>query len=92
MPSARVVPTLDPSEDRQACLGLDIPAAPGNQLTFQVGKETLGHGVVVGIVHGSHGRLYAHFLAPVAKGNAGVLAALVGVWWSNLNRPNDRFF
>ena len=38
MPSARVVPTLNPGEDRQACLGLGLPAAPGNEFTFQTGR------------------------------------------------------
>ena len=54
MPPARVVPTLDPGEDRQACLGLGLPAAPGNEFTFQTGKEALRHGIVVRIAHAAH--------------------------------------
>jgi hypothetical protein len=38
MPSARVVPTLNPGEDRQACLGLGLPAAPGNEFTCQTDR------------------------------------------------------
>jgi hypothetical protein len=73
MSPAGVVPTLYPGEDCQPCLGLVLPAAPGNQHTLQAGKEALGHSVVIGIAHGSHGWAYAHFLATVAKGNTGVL-------------------
>ena len=73
MPSARVVPTLYPSKDSQPCFGLGFPAAPGNQLALQAGKQTLGHGVVISIAHSSHGWAHTHFLAPAAKGNAGVL-------------------
>ena len=71
MPSARVVPTLYPSKDNQPCFGLGLPAASSYQLTLQAGKEALGHSVVIRVAHGSHGWAYAHFLAAVAKGNAG---------------------
>ena len=73
MPPARVVPTLNPSKYRQPCLGLCLPSAPGNQLTFQACKEAFRHRVDIGITHRPHGGARAHFLAAVAKRNAGVL-------------------
>ena len=79
MTARRVVPSLDPGKDGQFGLSLGLPGAPGNELAFQRGKETLGHGVVVRIPYRAHGGAHTHFLAAVAKCNAGVLAALVRV-------------
>ena len=73
VPSARVVPTLDPGEDRRLRFGLAPPGAPGDQLALQRGKEALGHRVVVGIAHRAHRRAHAHLLAATAEGHAGVL-------------------
>ena len=97
MPPARVVPTLYPSKDNQPCFGLGLPAASSYQLTLQAGKEALGHSVVIRVAHGSHGWAYAHFLAAVAKGNAGVLAALIGMmnyrlWLSRHQSPVQRLY
>ena len=74
-----VVPTLDPSKDLQTRLGLGLPDASVDQLTFQRGKEALCHGVVIGIPHAAHGGAHTHLLAAVAKLDAGVLTALIGV-------------
>ena len=79
MPPAWVVPTLDPGKDRQARLGLGLPATPGNELALQTGKEALCHGVVIGISNRSHRGAHPHLLASVAKRNAGVPATLVRV-------------
>ena len=73
MPPVRVVPGFNPGKDRQTCLSVRFPYPPVNQLTLQGGKETLGLSVVILFTHGSHRSAYAHFLAAVAKGNAGVL-------------------
>ena len=62
MPPAGVVPTLDPGKDRQTCLSLCLTTTPGNQLALETGKETLSHGVVIGIAHRAHRRPYTHFL------------------------------
>jgi hypothetical protein len=52
----RVVPTLDPLEHSHLGFGL-APEAPAiEQFAFQRGEAALGHGVVVSISHGSHGR------------------------------------
>ena len=52
---------------------LGFPAAPGNEFAFQSSKEALSHGVVISVSDRAHGRAHAHFFAPVAKGDAGVL-------------------
>lgn len=81
MTPARVVPTLNPGKDRQACLGLCLPGAPGNQFTFQTRKEAFSHRVVIGIPHCPHGGPYAHFLASVDE--AGVQS--INVAYTNSN-------
>ena len=74
MAPARAVPTHNPAEVRQTCLSLCLPTALGNQLALQTGKETLSHGVVIGIAHRAHRRPHTHLLAHIAKGNTGVLS------------------
>ena len=69
----RVVPSLDPAEYGQACLGFGPPAASGNELALQSGKKAFGHGVVISVAHAAHGGGHAHLPAPVAKSDAGVL-------------------
>ena len=73
MTPVRVVPGLNPGKDRQACLGVRLPSPPINEFALQAGKETLGHGVVVGVADTAHGRANAHFFASVAKRHTGVL-------------------
>lgn len=74
-----VVPSFNPGEDGDVCLGLGLPAASGDELALQAGKEALGHGVVVGIASTVHGGAHTHVLTALAKGQTGVLAALVRV-------------
>ena len=69
-----VVPSLDPSEDRQACLGLCFPGTPVDQFALQAGKEALGHGVVIGVAHRAHGRFDPHFFTPLAIPNQSSVA------------------
>src|SRR5687768_3928341 len=87
-----VVPTLDPGEQGCSRLGLALPTAPVDQLAFEAGEEALGHGVVIGVPDRSRRGPHAHFAATAAKGDAGVLAALVGVMddhWQCF-APSDR--
>jgi hypothetical protein len=73
MTPVRVVPSLDPGKYLQPGFRLGIPFASCDELTFQRGKEALRHGVVIHIAYRAHGRAHVHLLAPIAKGNAGVL-------------------
>ena len=50
MSAARVVPGFNPSEDGNACFGLGLPIASGDEFALQAGKEALGHGVVVAAI------------------------------------------
>lgn len=86
MPPARVVPALNPRKDCQSGFSPDFPAPPGKELAFQDGKETLGHGVDIGVSDCSQGGVHTHLLAMVAKGDAGALAALEWVSWFNHHR------
>ena len=79
MTARRVVPSLDPGKYLQPGARLGFPLAPCDELTLQRGKEALSHGVVVSITDRAHGGAHIHLLAPVAKGYAGVLAALIAV-------------
>ena len=72
MPPALVLPVLDPGDDGQARLGFGPPAAPG-AFALQSSKETLSHGVVIGVPHSAHRKTHAHLAASISKGNAGVL-------------------
>ena len=74
-----IVKALDVFEDRQAHLGRGFKAIPGQQLTFQAGKEALRHGVVEAVSNRSHRGSYAHLAAAVSKRKRGVLRALVRV-------------
>src|SRR5918992_1506662 len=49
VPPARVVEALDEVEDGHAGLGMGAELLAVEQLALQGGKETLGHGVVVGV-------------------------------------------
>jgi hypothetical protein len=49
---------------------------PVDQFTFQTGKKTFSHRIVIGITHTTHGGANSHFLASLAELNAGVLTAL----------------
>ena len=75
MSPVRVVPGLNPGKDCQSCLGVRLSDPPVNQLTFQRRKESLRHGVVIGIAHcaRARARAQAHFFEALAKLNAGVL-------------------
>lgn len=86
MTPVRVAPSLNPVKYLQPCFRLGIPFASCDELSLQRGKKTLSHGVVIRIAYRAHGQAHVHLLAPIAKCNAGVLAALVGV----VNYPQQR--
>ena len=75
----RVVPTLHPGEDGQMGFCFVFPSAPGDEFALQAGREAFGHGVVIGVAASAHGETHAHLSTSAAEGDAGVLAALVGV-------------
>src|SRR5579875_1544446 len=79
MAAVGVVPSLDEIKDRDARLGLGLEAPPAEQFAFQGGEETLAHGVVEAVAHGSHRRPHSGLLAALAEGERNVLAALVGM-------------
>src|SRR5258706_13245380 len=78
VPAMRVIPALEPLKHRHPGFDLASEAPAIEQLTFQRSEEALGHRVVVSIPDRSHGRHEPGFLAALAEGVAGVLAAAVG--------------
>ena len=79
MTTLRVVPTFDEVEHGDLGFGWALEATPIEQLTLERGEEALGHGIVEAIAHRSHRGTHAHLLPTHAKGNRGVLGALVGM-------------
>jgi len=73
----RVVPAFEPGEDGHPRLGLALEAATIDDFTFESSEEALGHGVVIGITFGSHGRHHPGFPAALAECVTGVLTALI---------------
>ena len=69
----RVVPTLDPFEDRHASLGLTLEASAAEQFALERGKEALRHGIVIGITDRTHRGHDARFATALAEGITGVL-------------------
>ncbi len=74
-----VVPTLNKTEKGDASLGLRAEGIAIHEFTFQGGKETFAPGVVKAIAGRAHRRAYPSCLTALAKGDGGVLAALVGM-------------
>lgn len=86
----RIVPAFDELKDSQACFGLCVEGMAIEQLTFESSKEALAEGIVITIADGAHGGADSSFPAALAKGQRGVLAALVRVmddtfWLALLN-------
>src|SRR5690606_22092590 len=63
----RVVPALDPLEDRHPGFGLAFEPPTVKHLAFERGEEALGHRVVVGIAHRAHRRHDAGFPAALTE-------------------------
>src|SRR5215217_5219200 len=70
--------------------------SPGEQLALQRGIEALRHGVVATIPHGAHGLRDTRLAAAAAKGETGVLAAVIRMvdepsgWSAVLHRHRER--
>ena len=79
MSSTRVVEALDEVEDGHPGLGSGPEPATVQQLALERGEEALAEGVVVGVSHRSHRRLYAYLPAAEAEGDGRVLGPLVRV-------------
>ena len=74
-----VVPTFDKTEEGDASLGMRAEGIAINEFTFQGGKETFAQGIVKAIAHRAPRRSYSSYFTALAKGDGGVLAALVGM-------------
>jgi hypothetical protein len=68
MTAMRVIPTFDEFEDRHARLDLSLEMTAFEQLAFEGGEETLAHGVVETVTHGTHRRAHAGLTAALAEG------------------------
>lgn len=87
-----VVPSLFPSLDRQACLGLCCPGRPVDWRARQAGNRALGYGVVMGVGHrlglgwyGWQGARQKHYL-PMANLPVAEISLLMG-----FEAPNSFF-
>lgn len=67
-----IVKVLDIFEDRQGCLGRGFKVIPGQELTFEAGKEALRHSVVEAVTNRPHRGSHDHLFAAVPKRNSGV--------------------
>ena len=74
-----VVPTLDKTEKGDASLGLRAKGIAINEFAFQSSKETFAQGIVKAIARRAHRRPYPSGITALAKGDGGVLAALIGM-------------
>src|SRR5262245_65375180 len=79
MTAAWIVEALDELEHRHPRLGLGLEPTPVEKLALQRGEEALAYGIVVGVSDRAHRGTHAGFAAALAKGDRGVLRALVGV-------------
>ena len=83
----RVVPALEPREDRHPRLGVTLERPAIDDFTLEGGEEALGHGVVVRIASRSHRGHDASFATSLAERIARILAALVGMVNDRLRPP-----
>lgn len=79
VPAPPVALACDEFEDLPVDFSMRAERAAIDQLALQGGVEALGHGVVVGITHGSRRGADAQALAAPAELGRGVLSALIGV-------------
>src|SRR6516165_7078455 len=75
-----IIPTLDPREDRPACLvsGLEVIAI--QHLTLERREHAFGHSVVKAIADTAHGRAHPELRATLAEGDRSVFP---GFNWSS---------
>ena len=74
-----IVAAFDKLEDRHACLDLGAQAAAVEQFAFARGKEAFAPGMVAAIADGTPRGPHAGLLATSAKGERGILAAVIGM-------------
>src|SRR5678815_4224107 len=75
----RVVPALEPFEDRHPGLGMGLEATTVQHFALERGEEALGHGVVVRIADRTDRGHDAHFLAALAERVTRILTAPVAM-------------
>ena len=73
----RIVPALEPLEERHAGFGLTLKPATVEHFAFERGEEAFGHGVIVGIADRADRRHHARCLAAFPEGIARVLTAAI---------------
>ena len=78
MATVRIVPALQPLEDRHPRFGLAAEPSPVEHFALERGEKALGHGIVIRIADGAHGGHHAGVAASFAEGAAGVLAGFKG--------------
>ena len=78
MSTMRIIPTLDPSEDRPTCFVSSLEVMAVQHFTLESRKDTFGHGVVETIADAAHRGSYTEQRAAPAEGNRCVLAAVIG--------------
>ena len=87
-----VVEALDKVEDLAAGFSWGTEAVAVQQLTLQRGKEALTQGIVIAVPNRSHGRPDTSSATTLAKGNRGVLSALVRMMdhalWTSLRQSH----
>src|SRR5208283_4961378 len=79
MTTVRVIPPLDELEHHLLSLLMGSHSYPVDELALKGGKEGLAHGVVIRVADTSHRRLHTCLSAPIAEGDRGILAAVVGM-------------
>src|SRR6185312_16293290 len=79
VPPMRVVPALDPFEDRHLRFRLRAEPATAQQLSLERREEALGHGVVVRITDRAHRGHDTGFLTALAESITRILATSIRV-------------
>src|SRR5206468_1633284 len=86
MAAAWVVPAFEEVENGEARVRLGREALSIEQLALERREEALAEGVVVGVAHTAHRRPDTGVATPPAKGERGVLTAVVRMM-NDLGRP-----
>ncbi len=79
MAASDIIKSLDEFKHGEFDFRLRLKRAPIEQFAFECGEKRLGHRVVVRIAHRTDGWHHTHFPAPLAEGEARVLAAVIGM-------------
>src|SRR2546430_5631275 len=71
-----IIPTLDPREDRPACLGPSLEVISIQHLAFKSREDAFGHRIVEAVADAAHRGSYTELRAARAEGDCGVLPRL----------------